>query len=270
MFDHRAADVVVNEANLHRAAQQEAISQVEKASVTRYPVPQYWVEATHTTATNVLGCCLGFKDVTAPTNKRIMIAAMVPGTAAGNTLPLLTSETLTLGEMSLLLANLNSFAFDYITRQKAQSTHLNWYILEQLPVVAPERFDEPLPAAFATAMRAAKLMNGHHPHPTVADFVLPQVLALTYTAHDMAPFARDMGFVDASGQVLPPFAWNEDERRARLAALDALFFWLYGLDAMDATYILSTFPIVREQDQKTFGRYRTQDDILTALALLTP
>ena len=111
-------------------------------------------------------------------------------------------------------------------------------------------------------------MNGHHPHPSVADFVLPQVLALTYTAHDMAPFARDMGYVDASGQVLPPFVWNEDERRARLAALDALFFWLYGLDAMDAAYILGTFPIVREQDTQAFGRYRTQDDILAALALL--
>jgi len=68
--------------------------------------------------------------------------------------------------------------------------------------------------------------------------------------------------------VLPPFEWNEDERRARLAALDALFFYLYGLDANDATYILDTFPIVREQDTKSFGRYRTQEDILRILPLL--
>jgi hypothetical protein len=52
---------------------------------------------------------------------------------------------------------------------------------------------------------------------------LPQVLALTYTAHDMAPFARDLGYVDAAGEVLPPLVWNEEDRRARLAALDALF-----------------------------------------------
>ena len=89
-------------------------------------------------------------------------------------------------------------------------------------------------------------MNGHHPHPTVADFVLPQVLALTYTAHDMAPFGRDMGYVDAQGQVLPPFVWDEAERRARMAALDAVFFYLYGLDAKDATYMLDTFPIKRK------------------------
>ena len=138
------------------------------------------------------------------------------------------------------------------------------------PFIAPARFNEPLPAAFAKAMRAAKLMNGHHPHPTVADFVIPQVLVLSYTAHDMAPFARDLGYVDDAGAVLPPFVWDEEARRARLAALDAVFFYLYGLNAQDAAYILGTFPIVRDQDQKAFGRYRTQDDILQLLPLLTP
>lgn len=86
----------------------------------------------------------------------------------------------------------------------------------------------------------------------------------------MAPFARDLGYVDDAGGVLPPFVWDEDERRARLAALDAVFFYLYGLNAQDAAYILGTFPIVRDQDQKAFGRYRTQDDILELLCLLTP
>ena len=112
------------------------------------------------------------------------------------------------------------------------------------------------------------LMNGHHPVPTVADFVVPQVLALTYTAHDMAPFARDLGYVDAAGQVLPPFVWNDEERRTRLAALDALFFWLYGINAGDAAYILDTFPSVREQDTKAFGSYRTKADVLERLGLL--
>ena len=84
----------------------------------------------------------------------------------------------------------------------------------------------------------------------------------------MAPFARDRGYVDAADKVLPPLVWNDEERRARLAALDALFFWLYGLDADDAAYILGTFPIVREQDIKAFGSYRTRDDVLAGLAIL--
>ena len=145
---------------------------------------------------------------------------------------------------------------------------MNWFIIEQLPVIACARFQEPLPSAFAKAMRTAKLMNGHHPQPTVADFVVPQVLALTYTAHDMAPFAKDLGFVDAKGDVLPPFVWNDDERRTRLAALDALFFYLYGINEDDASYILNTFPIVREQDLKAFGRFKTAEDILANLKVL--
>ncbi len=273
MYDHRAADVVVNAENLMRAAQQEAISQVEKKSLSRYPTPQYWVKSSDVTSLGDLEYCLGFKDVTAPTNMRTMIAAMAPLAGFGNTLPVLvpTDEEARANyglTASLLLANLGTFAFDFVARQKVQGQHLNWFVVEQLPVIAPARFNDPLPAAFAQAMRAAQLMNGHHPQPTVADFVLPQVLALSYTAHDMAPFARDLGYVDASGQVLPPFAWNDEERRARLAALDALFFWLYGLSADDAAYIMSTFPIVREQDDKAFGRYRTQEEVLARLALL--
>ena len=68
---------------------------------------------------------------------------------------------------------------------------------------------------------------------------------------------------------MPPFVWSDKERRTRLAALDALFFWLYGLNADDAAYILGTFPIVRDQDIKAFGSHRTQDDVLAVLGLLT-
>ena len=267
-YDHRHASVTVNEANLQNAAFGSTLSPTEKCDPNVYPQPQYWISENAIPLANRRTWALSFRDIARATDVRTMIAAIIPSTAAGNTLPLLLEESLGTGIAALLIANLNSIPFDYITRQKAQSTHLNWYILEQLPVIAPERFNEILPTAFVKAMRAAKLMNGHHPHPTVADFVLPQVLALTYTAHDMAPFARDLGFVNASGEVPPPFQWDEEERRARMAALDAVFFWLYGLNAADAAYMLDTFPIVREQDTKTFGRYRTQEDILKRMALL--
>ena len=34
-----------------------------------------------------------------------------------------------------------------------------------------------------------------------------------YTAHDMASFARDMGYVDKKGRVKPPFIWETSSRR---------------------------------------------------------
>jgi hypothetical protein len=273
MYNHRAAEIVINPANLHRPAQEVPIDSVRKADPAFLPDAQYWVVTTDFKFDEMPSAVLGFKDVTSPTNVRSAIAAFIPASGAGHTFPLLLpqagcSHVEYLRAASLLLANLNSFACDFFLRQKLQTQHLTLFMLEQLPVITPTRFADPLPPAFATAMRAAQLMNGHHPQPTVADFVIPQVLALSYTAHDLAPFARDLGYVDAAGQVLPPFVWNDEERRARLAALDAVFFWLYGLGADDADYILNTFPIVREQDEKAFGRYRTRDDVLAALALL--
>lgn len=269
MYDHRAADVVLNVANLKRAAQQEAIDAGEKVDPDRFPAPQYWVCDSDVNKGWPGDWCIAYKSVTAPSNMRTMIDAIVPKCGVGNSMAMVVPE---LGHEAsyaqwapLLMANLSCMAFDFALRQKVQGQNLNWFIIEQSVVISPKRFNERLPIPFSNAMREAKLMNGHHPHPTVADFVVPQVLALIYTAHDMAPFARDLGYVDASGKVLPPFAWDDGERRARQVALDALFFYLYGLGADDAAYVMDTFPIVREQDEKAFGRYRTKDDVLALL-----
>jgi hypothetical protein len=168
----------------------------------------------------------------------------------------------------LLLANFNCYAFDYLARQKVQGQHLSWFVVEQLPVIAAQRFDAPLPDAFAIAVRKAAIMSSQNPHSTIADFVIQQVLALSYTAYDLAPFAQDLGYVNEAGEALDPFIWNESERRTRMAALDALFFYLYGLNIEDATYVMDTFPIVKEHDELNFGCYRTKQDVLTLLPLL--
>ena len=63
----------------------------------------------------------------------------------------------------------------------------------------------------------------------------------------MVPFAQDMGYQG------PPFIWGEEERRHLRARLDALYFQLYDLSREDAEYILSTFPIVRREDEAQFG-----------------
>ena len=91
---------------------------------------------------------------------------------------------------------------------------------------------------------------------TARELVRDHVLRLTYTAHDMAPFARDLGYAG------PPFTWDTEERRHLRARLDALYFHLYGLSRDDAGYVMDTFPIVRRQDEAEFGRYRTRDLVL--------
>lgn len=70
-----------------------------------------------------------------------------------------------------------------------------------------------------------------------------------------------MGHVDESGEVLPPFKWDETERRHLRARLDALYFILYGVtDAADVDHILSTFPIVERKDRAAYqGVYLTRE-----------
>ena len=248
-FDHRHASVTVNEENLHNAAQGSTLDSAQKADPIVFPAPQYWVRADAVPEAQRRDWALGFRDIARANDVRTMIASIVPTTAAGNTLPMLVGNDAPLPAAAacLLLANLNSLALDYVARQKAQSTHLNWYIVEQLPVIASERFEASIGGV------------------KIADFIREQVLHLSYTAHDLAPFARDLGHVQADGSVKPPFVWNDEDRRARLAALDGLFFHLYGLSDDDAAYMLDTFPIVREQDEAAFGRFRTKEDVITAL-----
>lgn len=243
-FDHRAASVVVNEANLHNPALSGDVTPEMKADPSFLPASQYWLLATEA----VLGSAIGFRDIARSTDARTMIAAMIPHRAAGNTAPLIMSD-IPPADQALLLGNLNALLLDYVARQKTQSTHLNWYIVEQLPIIPP--------AAYARTFGPK----------TAAEIVREAVLELTYTANDLAPFARDLGHVDAAGDVLPPFIWNEDRRLRLRAKLDALYFILYGVfDPADAgqsrddiRYIYSTFPIVEREETAKWGSYRSRD-----------
>ena len=95
------------------------------------------------------------------------------------------------------------------------------------------------------------------------------MLELTYTSHDMAPFARDMGYVDSTGTVKNPFSWDEAHRLLLRAKLDAVFFHLYGItQRKDVEYIFSTFPIVRREEMAAHGHYRSCDVCLAYMNAL--
>ena len=62
----------------------------------------------------------------------------------------------------------------------------------------------------------------------------------------------------------------EREDRIHLRArLDALYFHLYGLSREDAEYVMDTFPIVRREDEKEFGTYRTKEIVLAYMNALS-
>jgi hypothetical protein len=179
---------------------------------------------------------------------------MVPPVGAGHTLPILRIEVPDRNKRgwlaSVLPANLNATPLDFVARTKILSNHTSWFVLEQLPVIQP--------TLHRSTMFGPK---------SAADVVIDAVLELTHTAHDMAPFARDMGHVDARGQVLPPFPWDEGRRLRLRARLDAVYFHLYGLfdpasraqSRDDIAYIYSTFPVVERQETEAHGTWRSRD-----------
>ena len=245
LFDHRAASVEVNAENLHNVALSGDISAEQKADPAFVPTPQYWVPSAEVSFPDWPRLDHRFQDIARATDARTMIAAAVPFAGLGNKIPAIHCTEAKIGRSNtgLLLANLGATIFDFVVRQKVHSTSLNWFIAEQLPVVPPDRYEN----------------VGFGPK-TAGEIVREAVLELTYTAHDMAPFARDMGHVDAAGDVLPPFVWDEERRLHLRAKLDAVFFHLYGVTARDdVRYIYSTFPIVEREETAAHGTYRSRD-----------
>ena len=131
--------------------------------------------------------------------------------------------------------------FDYCARQKVGGIALKQFILRQLPV--------PLPSTFAVS-------SEWNASQTVGDWIQARVLELTYTTWDLEPFARDLGYAGT------PFRWDPERRFQLRCELDAAFFRLYGLARDDVDYVMDSFPIVRKNDEKTHGEYRTKRMIL--------
>jgi type I restriction-modification system DNA methylase subunit len=240
-YDHRYACAIPSETRLQNTQASEVVGEGEKCNNLFSVTPRFYVSSADIrlvldSSTVNSQYFLGFRDIARTTDSRTFISTMIPFVGAGNNLPLLLVSHSHL--TPCLLANFNSLIFDYIARQKVGGTHLNWFIVEQLPVLEPDRFSEVLHGV------------------AVMDLVIPRVLELVYTANDIKAFAEDLGYKKK------PFKWDEERRLHLKCQLDALFFILYKIKVEDIDYILDTYPIVQRQDQERYGKYRTKELIL--------
>ncbi|TVQ32983.1 MAG: hypothetical protein EA376_03985 [Phycisphaeraceae bacterium] len=228
-YDHRASSVELQEANWMRQGQTVRSTDVEHQDSQYVPLPRYWVDQGE--ALERLGslpvALLGFKDITSPTNQRTMISSFAPLAGFTNHFVLVRTDA-PARSSCCLLANFNSYIFDFIARQKIGGVTLNFFIVEQLPVLPPFKYDERCPWS---------------PKETLRDWISERVLKLTCTAIDMLPLAEAADFTggDAEGGRLN--RWKNQERPELLADLDAAYFILYGIEREDAEYILSTFRV---------------------------
>jgi hypothetical protein len=259
-FDHRWATYDDN-------ASRDVTTQ-EKADPSCLAIPRYWVPSEE--IGNRLrkrwdrGWLLAWRDITRNTDTRTVIATVLPCVGVGHTAPLMLPAS-NPAQAAGLVSNLAAFVFDYAARQKVGGTHLTFGLFQQLPVLPPAIYSQP---------------TGWSQGGTVASWLLPRVLTLTYTAWDLKPFAEDCGY---HGE---PFRWDEERRFQLRCDLDAAFFHLYlgtgewkqakGEPEAEfarlkeafptprhaVEYIMHTFPLVRKSDEEQHGHYRTKQQIL--------
>jgi len=139
----------------------------------------------------------------------------------------------------MLAAAINHLHFIALPRQFS-GTSLSCFIVKQLLVFPLDAYHKK--ASFNDAALTA--------------WISQRVLELTYTAHDLQPFAEDCGYTG------PPFKWDSHRRFLIRCELDAAYFHLYGIDRDDVDYIMETFPIVKRKDETAHGEYRTKRVIL--------
>jgi hypothetical protein len=146
-----------------------------------------------------------------------------------------------------LIGNLGALVLDYSARQKIGGNHLKFNVFMQLPILPP------------SAYSAIDI-----------SFIMPRVLELTYTSNSLAPFARDLGYNGS------PFDWDEYRRAQLRAELDAWYARAYGLtrdelryildpaDVMGVNYPSETFRVLKTNEMRRYGEYRTARLVLAA------
>ncbi|MDY0054983.1 MAG: N-6 DNA methylase [Methyloversatilis sp.] len=246
-FDHRWAT--------YSADGSSEVSSAQKQDPTFSVSPRYWVETAE--VEKRLGekawekrWFIGWRDICRNTDVRTLIASVLPRGAIVGDLPVIANIAVAAtqrGAAAALLANMNCLMTDFVARQKVSGAHIKFYHLRQLPLIPPDRY-------------------------TDADlaFVVPRVLELTYTAHDLKPWAEDLGY---DGE---PFPWNPERRAQLRAELDAWYARLYGLTRDELRYILDpadvmgedypseTFRVLKNNELREFGEYRTRRLVLEA------
>lgn len=245
MYDHRAASIDIKAENWLRQGQTISTSLVQHQNPEYVIEPRWWAESKEIKESIIeynAKALLTFKNVTSPTNTRTMIASFIPVSGVINSAPIILFKDIQNENLqSCLLANLNSFALDYVVRQKIGNVNLNFFIIEQLPMFHPDYYEKICP---------------WDKKQSLENWISERVLKLTCVSNDMIPLAEKV-------RLKPKvWKWRPEERVELMAQIDAAYFILYGIDRKDVEYILSTFSGTNEIDQDLFDGLSTTNRIL--------
>jgi hypothetical protein len=205
----------------------------------RFEYPRYWVDEASCRKA-ILGSVqdtgqqldyqdfrLGFRKVARSTDERTMIATIIPPNFHAENFQSIRTyergERIVPNEVLLYLcAILNSLVADYLTRLRV-TANVNFFYIYQLPIPRPSLTDR----GFGKIVR----------HSTMLTCVTPE--------YDSIAKAIGLNPPDHRGGV------TDTESRAKLRLeLDAMAAHLYGLNEMEFTHILGTFPLIRQSEKQ--------------------
>jgi hypothetical protein len=189
---------------------------------------------------------IGWRRICRATDERTLIASVAPRSGIGDSVFLWFCRGIPATHSAAFLAAANSIVLDYVVRQKQGGTNLSFYYMGQLP--------------FPTFGFTEDQLR----------FIVPRVVELTYTAEDLCFWAEELGYAG------PPFRWDSERRAIVRAELDACYARLYGLTRDELCYVLNpadvmgpdypseTFRVLKQNEERQYGEYRTKRLVLEA------
>jgi len=228
------------------------VSLKEKQDSSFEPTSRYWVpEGEARSQLHKKGWrsdwLIVFRDICRSTDERTTITTCLPFVGTGNTCPIILLTAEPRERVAALLGNLNAVVLDFIARLKVGGSHLTYNYLKQFAVLPPAYYSS-----------------------TDISFINHRVVELVYTSSALKPLARDLG---CDG---PPFPWDDGRRAILRAELDAWYARAYGLTRDELRYILDpadvmgpdcpseTFRVLKTNEMKRYGEYRTRRLVLEA------
>ncbi len=187
------------------------------------------------------------RGITTATNERTVITTGLASGGVGNSAPVVDYTTAPAVAAALIVANMNSIPLDWAARFSVGGVNMNFFIVKQLPVLPPDAYLEDAGCG-----------------SRYVELVVPRILELIYTGHELEGFATDLGYHER------PFPWDDPRRHRLQCELDAIFARMYRLERADLEWILdstspgTSFPSLKQHETREFGEYRTQRYALAA------
>lgn len=225
---------------------------------------------------------IGFRDITNATNERTFVMSPIPDAkGVGHSTTLLFEEC---GAMpgAVLVAMLSSLPFDYITKQKIGGSHASIGFVKQFPVLVLDQI--PDWAESLIIERVAELCYFNHDldgwmyelwhDEEMTDDIRFAMLDRLEECNNL--YFDDDIYPMPEFSNMQPYIYNEQRRAIAQAELDAIFAHLYGLTTEELRYILDpedvcgkgcineTFRVLRDNEMRQYGEYRTKRLVLEA------